>query len=388
LASGAPTLTPTLLCPALTAAITGGIAAYGLDEIIVAEMDVAARTITVAAAHATITADTGPGQTLRIIPRYESGTLATAHASDTGPLTVTLPAQFTSPATANVASGNDYYVGWTIETELPTGKGVVVDYNGANKVATIEWESVVTDVGGTTTYTLTAPCSAAPMNTDLVIETVTGTPATVYTFRSGYAPTARTTDATGIANTGAADAVAGGEDAGIHGVDNNANFAIECALMRPANRDISVHIPAGAFSDVAGNPNPKSDPFLVTMDQTPPTAAVTIYEADGVTTIADGGTTGSRAVIFKIVASEHILSVDTASGAGLNGLVVADIVIGTGTNEGCTNKKFWGWKDTYYVRCDWSNGQIPKVSIAADKAQDLAGNLCATCLAAVSVTFT
>jgi hypothetical protein len=326
--------------------------------------------------------------TLRLIARYESGTLATAHASDTTALTVTLPTNPSAPDSgATSSTANDYYVGWTIETELPTGKGVVVDYHGTNKVATIEWESVVTDVGGTTTYTLTAPCSAAPLNTDLVIEQVTTTN-TVYIFRSGYAPTARTTDATGIANTGAAGAVAGGEDAGIHGVDSDANFAIECALMRPANRDISVHVPAGAFSDLSGNPNPKSDPFLVTMDQTPPTAAVTIYEADGVTTLSDGGTTGSRAVIFKIVASEHILSVDTASGAGLNGLVVDDIVIGSGTNEGCTNKKFWGWKDTYYVRCDWSNGQIPKVSIAADKAQDLAGNTCAGCVTAVSVTFT
>merc|ERR1711988_1955797 len=147
-------------------------------------------------------------------------------------------------------------------------------------------------------------------------------------------------------------------------------------------------IPAGQFSDAAGNPNHMSDPFLITMDQVPPTVTVTIYEADGVTTISSGGTTGSRAAIFKIVASEHIVSVDTASGVGLNGLVSGDITIGSATNEGCTNQKFWGWKDTYYVRCDWSNGQIPKVSIAANKAKDLAGNTCATCLAAVSVTFT
>merc|ERR1719313_3185781 len=162
------------------------------------------------------------------------------------------------------------------------------------------------------------------MNTNLVIESVGddgGDANVVYTFRAGYAPTARTTDATGIANTGAAGTVAGGEDAGIHGVDDDTNFAIECALMRPANREISVWIPASQFSDEAGNPNPKSDPFLITMDQTPPTVAVTIYEADGVTTIAAGGTTGSRAAIFKIVASEHIVSVDTASGVGLNGLV-------------------------------------------------------------------
>jgi hypothetical protein len=383
-------LAPTLLCPALTSAIT--IADYGLAEIRVSEMDVAARTILVAAAHATIDADFGPGQTLQLIARYEQGTLATAHADDTTALTVTLPANPTLPdPAATTASGADYYVGWTIETEKPTGRGVVTNYDGTTKVATIGWESVVTDVGGTTTYTLTAPCTAAPLNTNLVIEAVNDNGATtevVYLFRAGYAPTARTTDATGIANTGAAGAVAGGADAGIHGVDSNANFAVECALMRPANRDITVQIPAGQFSDAAGNPNPASDPFLITMDQTPPTVAVSIYEADGVTTIADGGTTGSRAVIFKLVASEHIVSVDTASGVGLNGLVVGDITIGSATGEACTNKKFWGWKDTYYVRCDWTNGVTAKVSIAADKAQDLAGNTCATCLAAVSVTFT
>ena len=242
-----------------------------------------------------------------------------------------------------------------------------------------------------TAHGASPPCSASPMNTNLVIESVGddgGDANVVYTFRAGYAPTARTTDATGIANTGAAGAVAGGEDAGIHGVDTDANFAIECALMRPENREITVQIPASSFADASGNPNPASDPFLVTMDQVPPTVTVTIYEADGVTAISDGGTTGSRAAIFKLVASEHVLSVDTASGAGLNGLVEADIVIGSATGEACTNKKFWGWKDTYYVRCDWTNGVTAKVSIAANKAKDLAGNTCATCLAAVSVTFT
>jgi hypothetical protein len=259
---------------------------------------------------------------------------------------------------------------------LPTGKGIVVDYVGSTKVATIEWEAIVTDVPTTTTYTLTAPCSATPLNTNLVIESVANTN-TEYIFRTGYAPTARTTDATGIAS------VTAGADRGIHGVDSNANFAIECALMRPANRDVTVYIPAGQFSDAAGNPNPASDPFLLTQDQVPPTVTATIYQADGVTVISDGGTTGSRAAIFKIVASEHVLSVDTASGAGLNGLVAGDF-----TTSGCANQKFWGWKDVYYIRCDWTNGATASVAIAANKAQDLAANTCATCLTAVTAVFT
>lgn len=382
-------LAPTLLCPKLT---SGG-DTYRIAEILVSSMDVSQRTITVAAAESTIDADVGPGQTLQIISRYEKGTLAAAGTGDDSALTVTLPANPTLPdSSASTSSADDYYVGWTIEIELPTGKGVVTNYHGTNKVATIAWESVVTGIPTTTTYTLTAPCSAVPMYTNLVIESVTDVDVSntdmVYTFREGYAPTARTTDATGIANAAAPGAIAGGEDAGIHGVDSDANFAIECALMRPANREISVWIPAGQFSDEAGNPNPKSDPFLVTMDQTPPTVTVTIYEADGATIIQNSGTTGSRAAIFKIMASEHVVSVGTPSGVGLNGLVSSDITIGGEADEVCTNQKFWGWKDTYYVRCDWTNGKTAKVSIAANEAQDLAGNLCATCLSEASVTFT
>ena len=134
----------------------------------------------------------------------------------------------------------------------------------------------------------------------------------------------------------------------------------------------------------AGNPNPASDPFLLTQDQVPPTVTATIYQADGVTVISDGGTTGSRAAIFKIVASEHVLSVDTTSGAGLNGLVVGDL---TGVG-GCTNPKFWGWKDVYYLRCDWVNGAEVQIGIADVKVKDLAGNLMTPAVTAMDVTFT
>jgi len=368
-------LAPTLVC----AALASGGDTWGLAEIVIASagLDLSTRKITVATAEATITATLGPGQTLQLIARYEKGTVAAADASDTTALTLTLPANPTLPdSSATTSTTDDYYVGWTIETELPTGKGIVIDYVGSTKVATIEWEAIVTDVPTTTTYTLTAPCSATPLNTNLVIESVANTN-TEYIFRTGYAPTARTTDATGIAS------VTAGADRGIHGVDSNANFAIECALMRPANRDVTVYIPAGQFSDAAGNPNPASDPFLLTQDQVPPTVTATIYQADGVTVISDGGTTGSRAAIFKIVASEHVLSVDTASGAGLNGLVAGDF-----TTSGCANQKFWGWKDVYYIRCDWANGATASVAIAANKAQDLAANTCATCLTAVTAIFT
>ena len=87
----------------------------------------------------------------------------------------------------------------------------------------------------------------------LVIDTVTSTN-TVYTFRSGQAPTARKTDATGQAGTAA------NPYGGIHGVDTDANFAIECALTRPANDDIAITVPANAFADVALNGNVASRP--------------------------------------------------------------------------------------------------------------------------------
>jgi hypothetical protein len=241
---------------------------------------------------------------------------------------------------------------------------------------------------GRSRYKLTAPCSAAPLNTNLIIETVTPTPSPtptydIITFREGYAPTARHTDSTGVANTGAADAVAGGEDAGVHGADTDANFAIECALMRPGNRDITVQIPAAQFSDAAGNPNVASEPFLITQDQILPTVAITIFAADGVTPIADGGTTGSRAAVFKIKASEHILSVTTTSGAGLSGMVEGDLTV-----SGCANNRFWGWKDTYYLRCDWADGATASVALGDTKVKDLAGNQQTPAVTAVTAIFT
>ena len=89
-----------------------------------------------------------PGQTLQIIARYQSGTLAAAGTGDSGAATVTLPTNFDDPngASGTTSTDDDYYVGWTIETELPTGRGIVTDYHGTNKVATIEWETIVTDV--------------------------------------------------------------------------------------------------------------------------------------------------------------------------------------------------------------------------------------------------
>ena len=366
-------LAPTLACP------LAGVD-WIVEEIPVATMVVSTRTITLAAQ---ITAPTtiddaaggGAGQTFQIIARYQRGTLGTV-VSD---LVVTLPTNYALPTEALGATGGttnaataDFYVGWTIETELPTGKGIVVDYDESNKQATIEWETIVTATAATT-YTLTAPCTAAPMYTDLVAESVTSNGITVV-FRTGFAPTARTTDATGVA------AVAAGADRGIHGVDSDANFAIECALMRPANREITAYVPAGQFSDVAGNPNTASDPFIVTQDQTIPVVVITVSDASG-NALASGDSTGSRAVIFKIKATEHVRSVGTASGAGLNGMVVGDL-----TNT-CTNPKFWGWKDTYYLRCDWTNGQTASCELAVDKVKDLAANQNAV-VAAVTAIFT
>lgn len=67
----------------------------------------------------------------------------------------------------------------------------------------------------------------------------------------------------------------------------------------------------------------------------------------------------------------------------MNGLVAGDF-----TTSGCANQKFWGWKDVYYIRCDWANSATASVAIAANKAQDLAANTCATCLTAVTAVFT
>lgn len=368
-------LVPTMACPLV------GVD-WIVEEMPLATMVVSTRTITLSAA---ITAPTviddgttggGAGQTFQLIARYQTGTLGGV-VSD---LVVTLPTNYALPTAALGSTGGttdattaDFYVGWTIETESPTGNGVVVDYDETNKQATIEWETIVS-VTTTTTYKLTAPCSATPLYTDLVVESVGASPFTTVVFREGFAPTARTTDATGVA------AVAAGPDRGIHGVDNDANFAIECALMRPANREITAFVPAGQFSDAAGNPNTASDPFIITQDETVPFGVITVSDASG-NLLAPSASTGSRAVIFKIKLTEHVVSVGTTSGAGLNGMLVADLTVT------CTNGKFWGWKDTYYLRCDWTNGQTASVALDINKVKDLAANQNAA-VTAVTATFT
>merc|ERR1711871_395480 len=118
-------------------------------------------------------------------------------------------------------------------------------------------------------------------------------------------------------------------------------------------------------------------------DQVLPTVTITIFEADGVTPLSDGDTTSSRAAIFKLKASEHIVSKNTNSGLGLTGMVLADL-----TKTNCDNGKFWGWKDTFYLRCPWINGATVSVELADTKVKDLAGNEQTPAVSAVTAIFT
>ena len=139
-----------------------------------------------------------------------------------------------------------------------------------------------------------------------------------------------------------------------------ANFAIECAVTRMANRDISIEVAANSFADQSGNGNVASfagktatdatlhAPFLVTQDEGVPTMLITIYEADGETVIPDAGTTGSKAALFKLQTSEHIVTTVSPWVAATSAIM--------STAANCAGLKFWGWKDTFYIRCDWANG--------------------------------
>jgi hypothetical protein len=364
-------LAPTLACTVLT----------GQDElssIAVASMDAAAGSITVGTAETTITDVKGPGQILRIVPKRVGAVDAITGEPTTAMSGVlTLHADHFGTGTSSAYATDDYFNGWTIVTATPAGKGIISDFTQSSGLIAVAWDEVITTTTSTT-YTLLAPCSAAPLNTDLVIDTVTSTN-TVYTFRSGQAPTARKTDATGQAGT--ADNPYGG----IHGVDTDANFAIECALTRPANDDIAITVPANAFADVALNGNVASRPqkggggvaysdaddltiapFLVTLDVDVPTMEITIYEADGVTELSSADSTGSKAVIFKLHASEHIVkTVDPWAPFDASCM---------STLANCAGTKFWGWKDIFYIRCDWKDATTVTIGAAANKFMDLATN--------------
>ena len=245
-------LAPTLACTDMGGASSDS--QQPVDSIAVASMDAAAGSITVASAESSIDANVGPGQILRIVPKRVGAVNAITGEPSTATMSAALTLasnHFASPY--NVA---DYFNGWTIVTKNgvtgQAGKGVISDFDQSDGTIVVAWDEVIT-TDTDTKYTLLAPCSAAPLNTDLVIDTVTSSD-TVYTFRSGQAPTARKTDATGQAGT------ANNPYGGIHGEDTDANFAIECQLTRYANDDIAITVPANAFADVALNGNVASRP--------------------------------------------------------------------------------------------------------------------------------
>ena len=185
----------------------------------------ALRPLKLGAVLSSIDANVGPGQILRIVPKRVGAVNAITGEPSTATMSAALTLasnHFASPY--NVA---DYFNGWTIVTKNgvtgQAGKGVISDFDQSDGTIVVAWDEVIT-TDTDTKYTLLAPCSAAPLNTDLVIDTVTSSD-TVYTFRSGQAPTARKTDATGQAGT------ANNPYGGIHGVDTQVRRLISQALQ-------------------------------------------------------------------------------------------------------------------------------------------------------------
>ena len=104
----------------------------------------------------------------------------------------------------------------------------------------------------------------------------------------------------------------------------------------------------------------------MTLDIDEPTMEITIYEADGVTELSSAASTGSKAVIFKLHASEHIVK-SVSPWAPFDASCMS-------TLANCAGTKFWGWKDIFYIRCDWKDATTVTVGAAASKFKDLAKN--------------
>ena len=95
----------------------------------------------------------------------------------------------------------------------------------------------------------------------------------------------------------------------------------------------------------------------MTLDVDAPTMEITIYEADGVTELSSADSTGSKAVIFKLHASEHIVK-SVSPWAPFDASCMS-------TLANCAGTKFWGWKDIFYIRCDWKDATTVTIGAAA-----------------------
>lgn len=177
-----------------------------------------------------------------------------------------------------------------------------------------------------------------------------------------------------------------------------------------SDADVVVSIPAGAFTDRAGNPNLATAKHLVRQDATVPTSTVDAFPLEkylaGTMASSDelssGSSTASSQVVFRVTADIGITyTTGTSALPSVYGVCATTDSCGnafrdaTGTNldtsnlvvQACTNPKIDGTKGVYYVHCDYSDGQQPSVSVPAGAFTDAARNENSQ-VSAVTVTFT
>jgi hypothetical protein len=191
----------------------------------------------------------------------------------------------------------------------------------------------------------------------------------------------------------------------------------ECDMTASgSDADLVVSVPAGAFTDKAGNANIATKKYVIRLDATVPTSTVDAftlakYNAGTMTDndkLASGSSTASSQVVFRVTADKGVTyTTGTSALASVYGVCAStdscgnaldDVTglaldtSGTAQNAGltvsnCENEKFGGSKGVYYVYCDFADGTTPSVAVPAGAFTDATRNENAL-VSAVTVTFT
>merc|ERR1711871_1925382 len=191
----------------------------------------------------------------------------------------------------------------------------------------------------------------------------------------------------------------------------------ECDMTSSgSDADLVVSIPAGAFTDEAGNPNAATEKYLIRLDATVPTSSVDAFTLEkykaGTMTASDklssGSSTASSQVVFRVTADAGVTyttgtsalptvygvcaSTDNCGNTFLDATGTSLDTSGTAANAGltvsnCLNEKFGGTKGVYYVYCDYADGTTPSVAVPAAAFTDAARNE-NSLVSAVTISFT
>jgi len=183
-----------------------------------------------------------------------------------------------------------------------------------------------------------------------------------------------------------------------------------------SDADVVVSMPAGAFTDRAGNPSLATEKYLIRQDATVPTSTVDAFTLEkylagtmaSTDELASGSSTASAQLVFRVTADLGVTyttgtsalptvygvcaSTDNCGNAFLDATGTNLDTSSTAANAGltvsnCLNEKFGGTKGVYYVYCDFADGTTPSVAVPAAAFTDAARNENAL-VAAVTVTFT